>query len=272
MAVARNAGSGGRQTQPMPSASELMSNLDPTAGMYGISNKEVQGMGSLLDSRVNVLNSLPGALPIAPGSEYFDAMAIYHDDYEDLDDDLSEGLQDYEKAGNYYDPYDLSKGPAGTNFADDPRDYSDGPAPLSIIPTSSMNYKRPRTVAAGYDRKREVLTVVFRDGTFYNYHDVKATTWSSFKAAYSKGRFILRYLDSHPHGLADMGSVPTYARETLYRIARTNQIFFEYDNRATKTGGKVGRDKQKQGLIPLSKANKQKTTALKSSKGNKKKR
>jgi len=270
MAVARNAASG--KGSKRPSAAEMMYDLDPTAQLYGISKETFGQVSGLLEPSVNVSNALPGTLPVAPGSEYFDAMAIYNDDYEDIDDNLSEGLEDTEKAGYYYNPYDLSKGPAGTNYSEDPRDYSDGPAPLSVIPTSTMNYKRPRTVAAGYDKRRQVLTVVFRDGTFYNYHDVSQTLWSSFKAAYSKGRFILRYLNTHPHGLADMGSVPTYARETLYRIARTNQIFFEYDNRATKTGAKVGRDKQKQGLIPMAKANKPKTTALKSSKGNKKKR
>jgi hypothetical protein len=271
MARASNAGNGGRQNfrSARPSAEELAGMLDPTAALYGINAKEAQGMQRLLAPGVNPFN----ALPVAPGSEYFEAMAIYHDDYYDMnEEDEAFGLDTTETAGNYYDPYDLSKGPAGTNYSSDPRDYSDAPAPLSIIPTSTMNYKRPRTVAAGYDKARQVLTVVFRDGTFYNYHDVKGQTWNAFKGAYSKGRFILAYLDSHPHGLADMAGMPNYARETLYRIARTNQLFYEYDNRATKTGGKVGRDKQKQGLIPVQKANQQPKSALKSSKGNKKRR
>ena len=274
--MARSATSGSGDFRPpvgsRASADEAAALLDPTAALYGISSSEMRGINSLVAPKVKVTNMLPGSLPVMAGSEYFDAMAIFNDDYEDIEDNLSEGLEDTEKSGYYYNPYDLSDGPAGTNYSNDPRDYSDGPAPLSVIPTSTMNYKRPRTVAAGYDSQRKVLTVVFRDGTFYNYHEVAPSLWSSFKAAYSKGRFILRYLDNKPHGLADMGSLPSYARETLYRIARTNQIFYEYDNRATKTGGKVGRDKQKQGLIPIAKASKQPKSALKSSKGNQKRR
>lgn len=273
MARASNAGNGGRVNRTVkPSADELSNLLDPRATAYNVPAKATMGMSKLVEPGVNPF----AALPVALGSEYFDAKQIFNDDYDAISiDDDSDELDDNEKAGYYYNPYDLSKGPAGTNYADEPRDYSDGPAPLSIIPTSTMNYKRPRTVAAGYDKARQILTVVFRDGTFYNYHEVKGQTWNGFKAAYSKGRYILANLDSHPHGIADMGSMPSLARETLYRIARTNQIYFEYDNRANKTGGRVGRDKQKQGLIPITptrKASKPKTSALKTGNGNKKKR
>jgi hypothetical protein len=266
-----NQTNGNIRSTSRPDANELAMMLDPTASLYGITARETKGMRGLLDSSVNPFN----ALPVAPGSEYFDAMAIYHDDYYGMnEEDEEQGLDDSETAGYYYNPYDLSKGKAGTNFAPQgAMDYSDAPAPLSIIPTSTMNYKRPRTVAAGYDPTRKVLTVVFRDGTFYNYHEVEPARWGQFKAAYSKGRFILRYMDdNYPHGIADMAGMPNYARETLYRIARTNQLFYEYNNKATKTGGKVGREKHKQGIVPIHKANNQPKTALKSNKGNKKRR
>jgi hypothetical protein len=274
MARASNAGNGGRVNRTVkPSADEVANLLDPRATAYNVPGKATIGMTKLVEPGVNPFE----ALPVALGSEYFEASKIFNDNFDaiPINDDDYEDIEDNEQAGFYYNPYDLSKGPAGTNYAEDPRDYSDGPAPLSIIPTSTMNYKRPRTVAAGYDKSRQILTVVFRDGTFYNYHEVKVQTWNAFKAAYSKGRFILANLDSHPHGIADMAGMPSLARETLYRIARTNQIYFEYDNRATKTGGRVGRDKQKQGLIPMQttrKASKPKTSALKKGNGNKKKR
>jgi len=274
MARASNSGNGGRVNRTVkPSADEIANLLDPRATAYNVPAKATLGMSKLVEPGVNPF----AALPVALGSEYFEAAKIFNDNYDaiSINDDDYEDIDDIDQAGFYYNPYDLSKGPAGTNYAEDPRDYSDGPAPLSIIPTSTMNYKRPRTVAAGYDKARQILTVVFRDGTFYNYYEVKTQTWNAFKAAYSKGRFILANLDSHPHGLADMGSMPSLARETLYRIARTNQIYFEYDNRATKTGGRVGRDKQKQGLIPIQptrKSSKPKTSALKKGNGNKKKR
>lgn len=276
MARSYNSGNGGRVNRTTkPSPSEVNADLDPRATAYNVSNRGLAGMSKLVEPGVNPFQ----ALPVALGSEYFEAKAIFNDDYEAISiydndgQDVNEtGLDDNEKAGYFYNPYDLSKGPAGTNYAEDPRDYSDGPAPLSIIPTSTTNYRRPRTVAAGYDKARQILTVVFRDGTFYNYHEVKTQTWNGFKAAFSKGRYILAYLDTHPHGLADMGSMPSYARETLYRIARTNQIYFEYEGRSTKTGGRVGKDKQKQGLIPTRTASKPKTSALKKGNGNKKKR
>jgi len=98
------------------------------------------------------------------------------------------------------------------------------PAPISVVPTSSTNPERPRTVAAGYDVSRNVLTVVFRDGTFYNYYNVDPGTWRAFKDAHSKGQFIARYLDYTDRGTANMKKTSIAAREQLYRVARTGQI------------------------------------------------
>jgi len=109
---------------------------------------------------------------------------------------------------------------------------SNAAAPLSVIPTSSSNPDRPRTVAAGYDKVREVLTVVFRDGTFYNYYEVRPTEWQDFKRRVSKGRYIYENLDFKPRGPANVNSVPAGARRTLYGLARLNQL---------KSGGKQRR-------------------------------
>lgn len=109
----------------------------------------------------------------------------------------------------------------------------------SDIPTSSTNYSRPRTVAAGYDKGRQTMTVVFRDGTFYNYYGVSQAEWEAFRASYSKGRPWLNKANpsgkpgtqavdglfiSKQRGPADVTNVDPIIREQLYRVARTQQI------------------------------------------------
>lgn len=194
-------------------------------------------VGSIKGKRVNPFESLPVA------ADYYEAFAIFEDDDSyDLDDEVT--------AGTYYEPtvYD--------NFARSARDDYDGPAELTIIPTSTTNYQRPRTVAAGYDKERQVLTVVFRDGLFYNYYSVSTTEWNGFKSAPSKGRYILAKLDNKPRGAADMGRLPSIARESLYRIVRTNQIIFK-GHQSLRPLEKAPRSNRK----PSTKANKPKKSA-----------
>jgi hypothetical protein len=124
-------------------------------------------------------------------------------------------------SGTYYDPRRYA------NDAFYPQNDVNGPAALTVRPTSTTNPRRPRTVAAGYDRDRRTLTVVFRDGTFYNYYDVNDATWQAFKAAQSKGQFIKKYLDGHPRGYASMTYLSQKAQELLYRVSRTNQILYQ---------------------------------------------
>lgn len=102
------------------------------------------------------------------------------------------------------------------------------------IPTSSTNYARPRTVAAGYDAERQTMTVVFRDGTFYNYYEVTQAEWDAFRASYSKGNPWLNKANKNqasdglfvnkPRGDAgDMTMLDPEVRAALYRVARTFQ-------------------------------------------------
>jgi hypothetical protein len=102
------------------------------------------------------------------------------------------------------------------------------------VPTSSTNYARPRTVAAGYDEKTQVMTVVFRDGTFYNYYEVSPTEWEAFHASYSKGSPWLNKKNSNQAGdglfiqkprgeVTDLEDMDPRIREALYRVARTQQ-------------------------------------------------
>jgi hypothetical protein len=111
------------------------------------------------------------------------------------------------------------------------------PAQLQDIPTSSSNYKRPRTVAAGYDSNNQILTVVFRDGTFWNYYDITPGIWMIFHSSLSKGPLInsdernkhgdgLILKECSHHGPADLSNLSAQAQEFLYKVARTSQIYY----------------------------------------------
>ena len=98
------------------------------------------------------------------------------------------------------------------------------PADITLVPTSTTNPSRPRTVAAGYDEDEMKLTVVFRDGTFYNYYEVDKNEWAAFKANRSKGAIIAQMLDFHPRGPADMSTFSQKAQAAFYRYSRGFQI------------------------------------------------
>jgi hypothetical protein len=147
----------------------------------------------------------------------------------------NKGFQKYEdlseayaaKSMQYYDPAE-DLGQAVIGFG------SEDPAILTDVPTSSTNYSRPRTVAAGYDTENRTMTVVFRDGTFYNYYEVTPGEWQAFSASLSKGKPWLNKRNSKqamdglfinkPRGRADVSAVSPQIREQLYRVARSQQI------------------------------------------------
>ena len=72
-----------------------------------------------------------------------------------------------------------------------PRDPME-PVALTEYPTSTTNPKRPRTVAAGYDKSSQTMTLMFRDGTMCNYFGISAIAWYDFKRVYSKGAWMNR--------------------------------------------------------------------------------
>jgi hypothetical protein len=128
-------------------------------------------------------------------------------------------------------------------YDDDDSKYNDPNAgvgaALTDIPTSTTNYKRPRTVAAGWSKDPSLenagtLTVVFRDGTIYNFYEVVESDWIKFHASISKGRSYLNPANSrqasegtllkYRHGPADVSALPPDVRELAYRAARTGQI------------------------------------------------
>jgi hypothetical protein len=143
-------------------------------------------------------------------------------------DDLSRAYSG--ESDLYYSPKNEdSVEPVVIDFGD-----QDAPAVLTDVPTSSTNYSRPRTVAAGYDTEERTMTVVFRDGTFYNYYDVTPGEWQAFSSSLSKGKPWLNRANSKQamdgifigkrRGRAEVTSVPAEIREQLYRVARSQQI------------------------------------------------
>ena len=126
------------------------------------------------------------------------------------------------------------------------------PAQLSEIPTSSTDASRPRTVAAGYtleagqqnlplNMKVGRVTVMFRDGTLYNYYNVPHGTWIAFRGSLSKGPYVNRAnknqgsdgpLLAYPHGPADVSEIPEELRFQLLKVARGAQVRYKTTNRA----------------------------------------
>lgn len=141
---------------------------------------------------------------------------------------FGDGLDDHRAASMEYYSWD-DAGFLYENFAEEMEGSireDAGPAPITISPTSTTNPDRPRTVAAGYDPAQQKLTVIFRDGTYYNYFEVTAAEWKAFRAIRSKGKYIREVLDwGRPRGVADVATIPTFARDTVYRFLRTGQTF-----------------------------------------------
>lgn len=167
-------------------------------------------------------------------------------------DELREIIRLYETEGlDYYNPDDDPNntgnfvperfterpnanqfiGAGGTHVPMDPDDSQlqgyTATAPLSEIPTSTTNAARPRTIAAGYQieegKTLGKISVVFRDGTYYNYYNVDPKTWDAFRAAESKGRFIYDNLDGGSRGRATTANLDPDVRSEIVRIGTTVQ-------------------------------------------------
>lgn len=117
------------------------------------------------------------------------------------------------------------------------------------IPTSTENPERPRTVAAAFDNQRSIITLVFRDGTVYNYYNCTRKMWDDFKAETSKWEYIRDKLDKLPRGIADMSQVPEEIRMIAYGRARGAQI------KKAKAGGWQPRTSARYYDIKKAKAN-----------------
>ena len=96
-------------------------------------------------------------------------------------------------------------------------------APITIRATSTINPKRPRTLRAGYEASTGTLTVIFRDGTWWNYYNVPAQMWDAFRSADSKGQYLASSgLDNWP----EMGEPNMAAMSPQYvaALSKTRQV------------------------------------------------
>jgi hypothetical protein len=117
------------------------------------------------------------------------------------------------------------------------------------IPTSTENPERPRTVAAAFDNDRSIITLIFRDGTIYNYYNCTQKMWETFKGNTSKWKYVRDTLDKQPRGIADMSQIPEELRIIAYGRARGEQI------RKAKAGGWQPRTRARYYDISKAKAN-----------------
>lgn len=214
---------------PSPPIGELMANTTNTASVTakqfrrsGVVDEETGVVPDSLRRQTQSAARESSEYYTVTSGEYFSDFGAI-DDYSVLPDGMGKGKREQ---------YEFSSKRGGTHLAPDDMDPkiaaelgvpSTQAAPLSVIPTSSINPDKPRTVAAGYDPTRMVLTVVFRDGTFYNYYEIDATEWRDFRARVSKGRYIKASLDRKIRGTASAFGMPAAHREALYRAARTAQ-------------------------------------------------
>jgi hypothetical protein len=216
---------------------------------YGIADEGLYGAIGAMGGTQGPAPANPfSAIPIASSrAEFYEAIQIFgneSDTFMHAEDSQFYGQQGPSR-GYWYNNNAASPSPwTGPNST------QGAPAPITEVPTSTTDPNRPRTVAAGYAPTTRTLTVVFRDGTFYNYYEVDGRTWQNFKRARSKGRFILVYLDSKPRGPADVSTLSGPARETLYRLSRTGQIKKQgVTGRQSATSKRGGRGTYKPGNL-----------------------
>jgi hypothetical protein len=182
--------------------------------------------------------------PYSRGSNFSDmntiATTVYYEE-DDVNSQMKEdalvrlGLTGSDYASRYFDPKDNSF------YEDKPVADPGQGVPLTDVPTSTTNYRRPRTVAAGWapypdDLSIGTLTVVFRDGTPYNFYKVPRSVWIKFSSAISKGKGFLNEksrvqanqgtLLKYEHGPADISTLDPAILELVYTAARTTQIYY----------------------------------------------
>lgn len=218
---------------------------DGRPGSYAMTDERAIGAASLMD--LSHVSSPFMGMPFTGKAEFTEVLGDEYGMGGEWDDFWSEDQTGYDYANN---AQEYGAAAVDPRLRGSTKGYDDrAPADINIVPTSTINPERPRTVAAGYDRERSVLTVVFRDGTFYNYYDVSASTWKNFKQTTSKGRFIAQYLDGHARGTANMSDTPVWAREAAYSIARSAQILSGPSDVTSKNYA-TGRTERRLGVSP----------------------
>jgi len=141
------------------------------------------------------------------------------------------------------------------------------------IPTSTSNVSRPRTLAAGYDEAEGTVTVVFRDGTFWNYYGIRPGTWLLFKESYSKQEMLnsgaernwqgrapgLLINEASWHGPANLNDMTEEAQSFFVTVSRSAQISYRenrprYNKGFRKVGSQVASYKNREYRANLRKA------------------
>jgi hypothetical protein len=140
------------------------------------------------------------------------------------------GFSQQELADFYYDPKGLDYY-LGDTYEGSANVFDTGQSALiTDVPTSTTNYRRPRTVAAGYDVQNKIVTVIFRDGTAWNYYGVPESEWITFHQSITKGPFLRggadpgKLLTFDGHGPADVSQLSPAAQQEFYRISRAAQV------------------------------------------------
>lgn len=167
----------------------------------------------------------------------------YSDDPNNWDPDKSDWLDPKYFQGTFQNQMSMDFG----DDDEDPEMYDvspDAPAELTDRPTSTTNVSRPRTLAAGYDPSLNggTLTVVFRDGTFWNYYKVTEGEWQNFHSSISKGKPWLKpggTIASKPNGPADISTLPVDVQASLINYRRIQ--IASATNRKYKNGSKVAK-------------------------------
>lgn len=122
-----------------------------------------------------------------------------------------------------------SANPIKELFGEDIEDSSFDLANLHMSATPSTNTARPRTLEAGYDYSSGTMYVVFRDGTWWEYHEVPVSVWDSFKATNSPGKFLAAEgFDGGKYsmGKADLSSMPTHRRTKINdNVLKAQQLY-----------------------------------------------
>lgn len=110
-----------------------------------------------------------------------------------------------------------------------PANFEEG-SEYTEVPTATSNPAHPRTVAAAYNREETKLTIMFFDGTLYNYYSVSPEEWDNFKTAQndrgelSKGQYIKDTLDQKARGFANIEELPEDVRMLARTLARGVQV------------------------------------------------
>jgi hypothetical protein len=107
------------------------------------------------------------------------------------------------------------------------------------IPTSTTNARRPRTVAAAYapnrlGKGRGIITVVFRDGTVWNYFGKGGTEgnnagitpgeWLNFRNSISKGKPWINQQVFGYGAPANTSFIDPEVQSRIYEVAREYQL------------------------------------------------